>query len=377
LPPSQPLTPVATSATDINQRHYWLGPIFRIIWVSIAAGILVSILHHAALFAIHAVQFIILLFFTFAFFEIVLYLSLLGTHTGRLRIAGGLLYYRKFDAKPGFEQPAEPVIPVDLAHLTRAVYRKGRIASRAPVPRVGSLTIYVPASVTITDSKGANAELPMWGWTGQRRLAATLLYCLRQSGAEVDENATSLLQKRARKYNGQLADPSDDESGYFYISDKVNNTPRMSLFKAHVTELIFGLIFAFTLTLILAAVTPGNYKHFNGLLAVAFVLSAAGLSFAIFFMWLSAYMRKVAGRTLPPGNRFVRVFHGGGFLLAMVTTQIGISVYSAANGSLSTDMSLYVTGAIGGFVAVLSLAFILIGHAAVVKVHAYHPKPQN
>ena len=368
MQPDYPQVSDSVQISGINQRHYWLHPIFRIVLVAIGVAVIVAVLHHLALFAIEQVQFTIVLFFAFAFFETVIYATLLGTRSGRLRIANGLLYFQKFDASPGFQQPAGPINPVDLAHLTRAVYRKGRLASRAPVPRVGALTIYVPASVTITDSNGASAEVPMWGWTGQKRLAATLLYSLRQTGAEVDENAASLLQKRAKNYSGPLADSSDDRFHFFYISDAVVAKPRATLIKARLCEAIFGLSFIAALLLMQATLTPASYKHFNATIAIVNVLSGAVISFVIFFLWLGAYTRKLAGHVSPNRNIFIRMLPSA-VLATFIGGQFGIDAMNNANQTFSADTNLYIMATISSFVVVLSAAFIVICHTAVKKVH--------
>lgn len=370
MPPSQPPTPPAAPAAGINQHYVWYGPIFRIIWVCIVIAVIVSAVHHTALFAIEAVQFSVFLFFGFAFIESVVYLSLLGTNTGRLRIKNSQLYYRQFDANPGFRQPSGPINPVDLTQLTRAIYRKGRIATRAPVPRAGALMIYVPAAVVITDRKGASAEFPIWGWTNQGRLAALLLYCLQQPGAEVDEPATQLLQKRAKNYNGPLAVSSDD-SGYFYISDKVLEKPRKSLIKARVVEVIFGLIFLVALLLVFIALVPSAYKHYNGVIALAYVASGAAVSFVIFFNLLSAYTHKLAGQA-QARSKFAWITPSS-FIFFVITVQVGMAIGHTTDTVVSNDMNLYVAGGVGAFMIVLALAFISIAHATVDKVHGQQP----
>lgn len=366
VPASKPPAP-AEPAASINQHYVWYGPIFRIIWVCFIAAIVVFLVHHTALLAIEAVQFAVVCFFGFAFFEMMIYVSLLGTHTGRLRIKNSQLYYRQFDVYTNYGRRMDPINPVDLTHLTRAIWRKGRIATRSPVPRVGALMIYVPAAVVLTDSKGAMAEFPMWGWTGQRRLAALLLYCLQQSGAEVDDKATQLLQKRAKNYNGPLAVSSDDDSGYFYISDKVLEHPRRSLFKARVVEVVFSLIFSAAALLVFTALVPAAYKHYNGVIALAYVASGAAVSFVIFFNLIGRYTHKLAGQA-QPRSKYAWITPSS-FIFFVITVQIGMSVGHATDSVVSNDMSLYVAGGVGAFTIVLALAFMSIAHATVDKVH--------
>jgi tellurite resistance protein TehA-like permease len=164
-----------------------------------------------------------------------------------------------------------------------------------------------------------------------------------------------------------LVNPSQPKEKFqlFYVQDRV--VSMVSAGRARFTEIFFSFIVLISIFMVKAALTPASYKHFNAITAYTYVLSAAIVSFIIFFILMSAYTRKKAGQPVSSTHRKLP----SSLLTGVIGVDIAIGVNHSLQSKFSADKNTYVMGAIGAFMGIMCVAFVMVMHEVIKRIHSY------
>jgi hypothetical protein len=163
------------------------------------------------------------------------------------------------------------------------------------------------------------------------------------------------------------ADPPQRKEKFklYYVQDSV--VSQLTVGRARGSEIFFIFIAVISVLTIRGTLNPHNYKHYDAVVSYAYVLTGAILSFIIFFVLMSAFMRKRAGKVVSPTHRRLP----GGLFVGASAANIAIAVNHSLISNLSGDNNTHAVGAIAGFMGVMCISFAIVMHDVVKKIHSY------
>jgi len=181
-----------------------------------------------------------------------------------------------------------------------------------------------------------------------------------------EQQNTNLVPNQSEPSTQPQTDPPRRKEKFklYYVQDSV--VSQLTVGRARGSEIFFICIALISALTIRGTLNPHNYKHYDAVATYAYVLTGVILSFIIFFVLMSAFMRKRAGKGVSPTHRRLP----SGLFVGAIGADIAIGVNHALFSNVSGDNNTHVVGAIAGFMGVMCISFAIVMHDVVKKIHS-------